>query len=177
MPMQSPQDLFLHELSDMYDAEQRILQMLPLLAKEAQEPQVQQAYQMHEQQTRQQIQNLDQCFSILGEQPQKTTCYAIQGLKQEHDHFLKEQPAPQILQMFDLGAADKTEHYEITAYTGLIDKAKLMGQSQVASLLQQNLQQEQAMAQKVEQFDKQLGKQMISPMGQQQTGQQSHMHP
>jgi ferritin-like metal-binding protein YciE len=159
--MQTPNDLFLHEIEDMYDAEQRILQALPKLASEVQDPGLKTAFQEHVQQTQQHVKNLEQVFSILGKQPQRATCLGAQGIIAEHDQFLKESPAPQILTMFDVGAGEKTESYEITSYTGLVEKATLMGQQQIVQLLQQNLQQEQEMKQKLEQLGKQLAKQQI----------------
>ena len=165
MGMQTPQDLFLHELGDMYDAEQRILQMLPALADECGDDQVRQAFHYHEQQTRQQVRNLDQCFQALGVPSTQTTCAAIAGLKQEHDSFLKENPSQDILTMFDLGGASKTEYYEIASYTGLIEKAQLIDQQQCVQLLQQNLQQEQEMARKVSQLSQRLGQQAAQMMG------------
>jgi ferritin-like metal-binding protein YciE len=163
MPMQNATDLFIHEMGDMYDAEQRILQMLPLMAQECNVPEVKQAFQQHEQETRQQVLNLEQCFQILGVRPQRAACHAIAGLKQEHDAFLKEQPTPDLITMFDLGGAAKTEYYEIASYEGLIEKASEMGQTQCVQLLQQNLQQEQAMAQRVSTMARQIGRQMITP--------------
>src|SRR5579884_390164 len=136
MPMQTAMDLFLHELGDIYDAEQRIAQILPQLASESADPQARNDYQTHLKETQQQIQNLEQVFQILGTQPQRETCAAVQGLKTEHDTFVKENPTPQLLTAFDLGAAAKTEHYEIASYTGLIEKCNLMGQQQAAQLLQ-----------------------------------------
>lgn len=62
--------------------------------------------------------------------------------------------------MFDLSGAAKTEHYEMASYKGLIENAKQMGQQKVAQLLQQNYQQEEAMAQKVETISTRLGQQM-----------------
>ncbi len=167
MAMQTVKDLFQHELGDMYDAEQRIVQILPQLANECNNGQVKSAFQHHEQETRQQIKNIEQCFQAIGASPQQVTCTAISGLKQEHDTFLKEQPSKDILTMFDLGAAAKTEHYEIAAYRGLIEKASLMGQKECVRLLQENLNQEEDMAQKVEQISRQFGKQA----SQQQAGQ------
>lgn len=137
MAMQTANDLFLHELGDMYDAEQRIEQTLPTLEQEAANDQVRQAFSMHLQQTREHIRNLDQVFQILGTKAPKVTCMAIQGLKQEHDTFVKEGPSQQVLTMFDIGAASKTEHYEIASYQGLIEKARLMGQHQIVQLLEQ----------------------------------------
>jgi ferritin-like metal-binding protein YciE len=160
MAIQTPEQLFMHELGDIYSAEQMILQMLPKMAQESNNQQVSQAFQMHEQQTRQQVQNLEQCFQILGQNPPQVTCYAIAGIKQEHDAFLKDNPSADVLTMFDLGGADKVEHYEIVSYKSLIEKANLLGMSQCVPYLQQNLQQEQSMAQTVEQIEHQLAPQM-----------------
>lgn len=168
MAMQSVQDLFTFELSGMYDAEQRIVQMLPQAANEVNNDQVKSALQMHEQQTKQQIKNLEQCFQVLGVQPERVTCQTIQGLKQEHDTFAKENPPKNILTMFDLGGAAKMEHFEIASYKGLVEKANLMGQKECVRLLQENLRQEEEMAQKVEQMSRQIGQQMIQGSGQQQ---------
>lgn len=167
MAMQNIKQLFQFELGDMYDAEQRIVQMLPQMANECKDGQVKSALQHHEQETRHQIQNLEQCFKAIGTSPQRNTCHAIAGLKQEHDTFLKEQPSENLLTMFDLGGAAKTEHYEIASYKGLIEKANLIGEKDCARLLQENLSQEEQMAQKVEQISRQLGKQL----SQQQAGQ------
>jgi|SRR6266436_5881789 len=161
MAVQSMNELFMTELGDIYSAEQMILLMLPELAKESDNPQAREAFQLHEQETRQHVRNLEQCFQILGQQPSKMACYAVAGLKQEHDTFLKEKPSPAILTAFDLGAACKTEYYEMASYKGLIEKATLMGQQQVAQLLQRNFEQEQAMAQRLESISRQLSQQMI----------------
>ncbi len=162
MAITSPQELFLHELSDMYDAEQRISKMLPVMAKECQDPQVKSAFEHHLEETQHQIQNLEQCFQALGAKPEKASCDAVAGMKKEHDSFLKEEPSAEILTMFNLGGASKTEHYEMASYKGLIEKATLMGQQACVSLLQENLQQEEAMAKKVEKISKQLGQQMAA---------------
>ena len=162
MAITSPQELFLHELGDMYDAEQRISKMLPVMAKECENPQVRSAFEHHLEETQHQIQNLEQCFQALGTKPEKASCDTIAGLKKEHDSFLKEDPSAEILTMFDLGGASKTEYYEIASYKGLIEKATLMGQQACVSLLQENLRQEEAMAKKVEQISKQLGQQMAA---------------
>jgi ferritin-like metal-binding protein YciE len=163
MTMQNSNDLFIHELSDMYDAEQRILQMLPTMAQECNNNDLKNAFKQHEQETRQQVLNLEQCFQKLGSQPDRSACYAIAGLKQEHDAFLKENPTQDLITMFDAGGAAKTEAYEIASYRGLVEKANMMGQTQCAQLLKQNLDQEVAMAQRVEMISHQLDQQMIAP--------------
>ncbi len=124
MSVQSPLDLFVHELGDIYDAEQRIAQMLPKLAQECEDSQVKAALEHHLQETKQQIQNLEECFGALGVPPGRQACTTIQGLKQEHDTFLQgETPSADLLQLFDLSGAAKTEAYEIVSYQGLIQQA------------------------------------------------------
>jgi ferritin-like metal-binding protein YciE len=46
--------------------------------------------------------------------------------------------------MFLTGAAARTEHYEIAAYTGLITMAKALGETDAAKLLGENLKDEKA---------------------------------
>jgi len=133
----------LHELGDIYDAEQRITNILPEMAKEAQDPDIKKAFEQHLTETKQQINNIEQCFNLLGERPKTAPCLAIDGLKKEHDNFMREQPSAEILSMYDLESAVKTEHYEIASYQGLIDAAVTMGQQQCAQLLKQNLDQEE----------------------------------
>jgi ferritin-like metal-binding protein YciE len=164
MPMTTPRDLFLHELSDAMSAEQQILKMLPELQKESQHPEIKQALQHHEEETKQQVQNLNLVFEQLGAKPEQTTCYAVKGLGEEHKALHKEKPSPEVLEMANLGGAAKTEHYEMAMYTGLVQMANDLGESEAAQLLQQNLQQEKAMAQKVEAFAQTLGKQMQGGM-------------
>lgn len=171
MPMQSPQDFFIHELQDLLGAEQLVLKTLPQLIQSAGDKEVKAALREHETETKQQVKNLEECFKLLGAKAEAVDCKGMQGIVAERDEFLKEKPVPEILQVFDLGAAAKTEHYEIVSYTGLVDKAKLMGQKDVARLLQENLKQEQAMARKVEGFETQLGKQLLAPMIEQSAGQ------
>jgi ferritin-like metal-binding protein YciE len=164
MSMETPRDLFIHELSDTLSAEHIILKMLPVVAGEVDSKDLRDALREHEKETKQQIKNLEAAFKELGEKPEEMTCHGADGLRKEVDSFLKENPSPEILTLFAAGAAGKTEQYEIQSYTGLIDMAKLMGEKEVAKLLQENLKQEEAMAKRVEQLEKQLGKELIPAM-------------
>jgi ferritin-like metal-binding protein YciE len=164
MGMESPRDLFVHELSDTLSAERIILEMLPELASEAEDKELRSALKDHEKETRQQIKNLEAAFKELGEQPEDMVCHGAEGLRKEHDSFIEEKPSPELLTLFIAGAAGKTEHYEIESYTGLIDMAKLLGEKEVARLLQENLKQEQEMAKRVSTLEKQLGKRLVPEM-------------
>ncbi len=158
MSLESPRELFVHELADAMSAEQIILGLLPELQREAKHPEAKQAFKDHEQETRQQIKNLQQVFKQLGEQPEPTTCHAAEGLKKEHEALHEEQPTPEVLEMGNVAGAAKTEHYEIATYTALVQMARDLGERDVAALLKENLDQEKAMAKRVETIAKELGK-------------------
>lgn len=158
MSLSTPQDLFVHELADAMSAERIILGMLPELAKEAKHPELKKAFQEHETETRQQVKNIQEAFKKLGEQPEPTTCHAAEGLKKEHQSLHEEQPTPEVLELANTAGAAKTEHYEIATYTALVQMAKDLGQREVAALLKENLDQEKAMAKRVEALAKELGK-------------------
>lgn len=159
MSIENPRELFIHELSDIMSAESIIAKMLPDLQKEAVTPEVKTAIADHLKETRQQIDVLKQVFKALGESPEETTCHAAEGLKEEHDALLDEEPTPAMLELGNLGGAAKTEHYEIATYTILIQMAKDLGERDVAALLKQNLDQEKAMSKRVEALAKLVGKQ------------------
>lgn len=160
MPVQSPQDLFMMQLSEMYDIEQKLAQILPQLANESQNRQAKEAFTQHEQETKQHVRNIEQCFQILGRQPVTMENHAVMGLKQDHDTFVQQQqPAGPILTMFDLNAGSQSEYLEMANYASLIDAANNLGYQQCVPLFQQNLQQEQAAAQKLATIAHQLGQQ------------------
>jgi ferritin-like metal-binding protein YciE len=155
----TPRELFVHELADAMSAEQQILKAMPELQQEAQHPELKKALKEHEGETKQQVKNLQAVFKQLGEKPEETTCYGMKGLIEEHQALHEEDPSPEMLELAVASGAEKTEHYEIVAYTGLVQMAKDLGEKEAAQLLQENLDQEKAMAKRVAVLSKELGKQ------------------
>ena len=155
--MTSPEDLFVHELQDVYYAEQTLTKVLPTLADEVKDDELSEAFQHHLEETRQQISNLELVFQGLGVPAQGERCPGIDGIKEEHDTFVAEhETTDELLDVFVTGAAARTEHYEIAAYTGLIGMAESMGDDDSVKLLEKNLKQEKAALEKVEKISKRL---------------------
>ena len=177
MPMQTPLDLFVHELSDVHSGEQIIVQMLQEAQGLVSEPQLQQGFQKHAQESQQQARNIEQIFQMLGAQPHPVTCYAAEGLRQSLMDVVQSNPSPEVLAGAAVAGGIKTEHLEIAAYEGLIKKAQAMGQREIVELLRQNLQQEQNMLQQLTQISEQLVQQtapmMKQMMGEMGSGQQA----
>jgi len=160
LAIQSPRDLFYYDLCAMYDAEQKLVQLLPQFAQESLDNQARDAFMQHEQETRQHVRNLEQCFQILGSRPMILENHTISGLKQDHDTFVQQQPPREALTMFDIDAGYQSEHIEIAAYHRLIDAAASMGLQQCVPLFQQNLQQEEAEAKILSTIAHQLNQQV-----------------
>jgi ferritin-like metal-binding protein YciE len=149
--MEDPRELFLHELGDVLYVERTLIKVLPKLAKEANDEELRASFESHLEETEQHAANIEQVFESIGEKPKAEKCPGMDGIKAEHDEFMKEQkPSPEIADLFLTGAGARTEHYEIAAYSGLITMAQAMGEKDAVALLQENLKQEKAALAKLE---------------------------
>ena len=155
--MTEPRELFTHELGDILYAEKLLLKVLPKLAEEATDPELVKGFESHLKETKQHVANLEQVFEQLGERAKAERCPGIEGIKAEHDEFMKEEkPSKEITDLFLTGAAARTEHYEIAAYESLVGMAKALGETKSAALLERNLKQETAALRKVSTIAKRL---------------------
>ncbi|HUG65085.1 MAG TPA: DUF892 family protein [Gaiellaceae bacterium] len=153
----SPEQLFEHELQDMYYAEKALTTVLPKLAEEASDRELSRAFTSHLKETEKHVANLEKVFKQLGKSPEAHPCAGIEGIKKEHDDFLKENsPSDEMLDAFLTGAASRTEHYEIAAYTGLVGQARALKEREAVELLQENLKQEKEALKKIETISKRL---------------------
>lgn len=160
MSLETPRDLFIHELSDTMSAEHIVLKTLGDMANETGNAEARKAIEHHRGETEQQIRNLENVFDLLGEKPEDTTCHAAEGLKKEHDALKEENPQGNVKELGLLAAASKTEHYEIASYNMLHQMAKDLGEKEVAELLKENLDQEKEMARTVQTLAKDVGKEV-----------------
>ena len=161
--MNDPRELFLHELGDLLYVEKTLYKELPKLAQEATDEELSGAFEAHREETKQHAATLEQVFELIGETPKAEQCPGIDGIKQEHDDFIKEEkPSAEVCDLFLTGAGARAEHYEIAAYTGLITMAQAMGESEAVVLLQENLQQEKAALEKLEKAATRLSREHVT---------------
>jgi ferritin-like metal-binding protein YciE len=142
MEMNHLQDLLLHDLKDLYNAESQILKALPRMAKKASAPELKQAFEAHTEETRNQIEKLEQVFQLLGEKAKGKTCHAMKGIIEEGKEVMAEDADPDVKDAALIGAAQKVEHYEIAGYGTVRTYAEMLGNKQAARLLQQILDEE-----------------------------------
>lgn len=144
-PMESLEnlnDLFVHELSDLYDAEQQLTKALPLLATAATSDQLRQAFQEHLEETKEQARRLEQIFKAPGESPEGKSCKAMAGLVAEARETLDVDADPDVLDAALIVAAQKVEHYEIAGYGSVRTFARILNYNDAARLLETTLKEE-----------------------------------
>lgn len=140
--LENLQQLFLKELRDLYDAEKQITDALPKMIDAANHSELKDALQDHLHVTKQQISRLDRIFQMLQEKPTGETCKGMKGLLKEGDELASAEGDPSTIDAAIITAAQRVEHYEMAGYGTVRTYAELLGQQQIATLLQQTLDEE-----------------------------------
>ncbi len=143
MAIQSLQDLFVHELKDLYDAEHQLVEALPQMAAGATSADLKSAFKNHLTQTREHIKRLEQVFKAVDMKPTRKTCEAMKGLIKEGSSMLKEDAAHIVKDAGLIAAAQRVEHYEMAGYGTLRTFAYVLGHQDAAQLLQTTLDEEE----------------------------------
>ena len=144
MNIQNRNDLFLHQLKDIYFAENQILKALPKMAKKANSPDLSEAFEAHLEETKTHVDRLKVIFKIIGEKPQGEECPAIEGIIKEAEELMEEIEHANTMDAALIAAAQAVEHYEITRYGTLIAWAGELGFDDAADLLTETLEEEHA---------------------------------
>jgi len=139
MKLENLQQLFVKELRDLYDAENQITDALPKLIDAAHNSELKNALQDHLNVTRKQIARLDRIFQMLNEKPTGVTCKGMKGLIKEGDEMVSQGSDPSTRDAGIISAAQRVEHYEMAGYGTVRTYAQLLGQQEMARLLQQTL--------------------------------------
>ncbi|MBB6250819.1 ferritin-like domain-containing protein [Nitrospirillum iridis] len=147
--IESMDDLFVHQLKDIYYAEKRILKALPGMVDKATNLELKQAFATHQRETEGQIQRLEQVFQLHGVEAEGAKCPAIDGIIDEADDVAGDVDDKQVLDAALVAAAQAVEHYEISRYGTLVAWAQLLGRDDCAELLAQNLAEEKATDEKL----------------------------
>ena len=146
--LNTPEEIFSFKLGSALTMEQNILEMLGELQDKTQRDELRQLFHQHAEETRQHVSNIEQAFKLLGEEVDDSPCPAFQGLEKEGKATMKKTD-DSIIDAVILAGAIETEHHEIAVYETLVNNAEARGAEEVAALLRQNLEQEQAALEKV----------------------------
>jgi ferritin-like metal-binding protein YciE len=144
MKMKTLEDLFIHELKDLYSAEKQLLKALPKMAKAATNDELRTAFENHLTETEEQVARLDKIFGELNVNGRVMKCKAMEGLIEEGKHFLEDDMDDDVRDAGLICAAQKVEHYEIAGYGCVRTFAEQLGHGDAAAVLQQTLEEESA---------------------------------
>jgi ferritin-like metal-binding protein YciE len=144
MKLDTMQALFLDELQDLHSAEIQITKALPKMAKAASSEKLKAAFEEHLKETEGQVQRLEKIFKHLKQDPKGKTCEAMKGLLKEGEERIKEGGEAEVLDAGLIAAAQRVEHYEISAYGTARTYAELLKQNEAVKLLEETLEEEKS---------------------------------
>lgn len=142
--IQNLNDLFVHQLQDIYYAENQIVKNLPKMIEKASNPALKSGFETHLQETKNHVQRLEQIFKMQGLQVKSVDCPAMDGILEEANEVAGDIADKKVLDAGLTAAAQSVEHYEIARYGTLIAWAKQLGRQDAVTLLQQTLDEEKA---------------------------------
>jgi ferritin-like metal-binding protein YciE len=144
MNLTSLEKLFIHELKDIYSAENQLLKALPKMAQAASSDELRQGFEHHLEETKEHVKRIEQIFEDLNGSPTGEKCNAMEGLVAEGEEIIEMQGDKSVKDAALIAAAQKVEHYEIASYGTVRNYAQHLGKSDAEKLLQQTLDEEGA---------------------------------
>ena len=140
--MKNLEELFEHQLQDLYSAEDQLIDALPKMAKKAKDAQLKKAFEDHLAETKEHKERIAEICDSLGLKAKGETCKAMKGLIKEAEDFLKEVKDDDVMHAGMIAEAQRVEHYEISGYGTAVRYAKELGHDAIAKKLKQTLDEE-----------------------------------
>jgi ferritin-like metal-binding protein YciE len=140
--MKTMDDLFVHQLRDIFYAERRIEKSLPKMIEKAQSSDLSEALSSHLEETHHHVTRLQEIFRMLDKKAEEVDCPAIDGILKEADEVSGEIADAAVLDAAIIAAAQAVEHYEISRYGTLIAWSRQLGRDDCATILEETLEEE-----------------------------------
>ena len=147
--MRNLEDLFEHQLKDLYNAEGQLVNAIPKMVSEAHNGDLKKAFEDHLQETRNHIERLRDICKELNIDPKGEECKAMRGIIKEGEDFLNEDTDPDVKDAGLIAEAQRIEHYEIAGYGTLVQFAQELGYNDIANKLNETLTEEKTADEKL----------------------------
>jgi ferritin-like metal-binding protein YciE len=145
-------DLLTDEIKDLYSAEKQLTKALPKMVKGSNDPALKEAFAGHLEETHAQVSRLEEVGQLLEIKVTGKKCVGMEGCVKEGAEALEEEGQDAVLDLGLIGAGSRVEHYEMAGYRTAISLAKRLGASDVMTLLQKSLVEEEAAEKKLRQI-------------------------
>jgi ferritin-like metal-binding protein YciE len=149
MELDTLQDLYIHELKDLYSAEKQLIKALPKMAKAAKNEELAAGFQEHLEQTKQHAQRLEHVLHTHRQTPRAPKCKGMEGIIAEGAEMIEEQGDDEVKDAGLIAAAQRAEHYEMAGYGTARTYAELLDDKEGAKLLSQTFEEERETDQKL----------------------------
>jgi ferritin-like metal-binding protein YciE len=159
MSNESLKELYVDELKDLFSAENQLLKALPKMAKAASSDELRTGFEKHREETKGHVQRLEEIFESLDQSPKGKKCVGMEGLVKEGSEVMEEDFEEAVLDAGLIGAARRVEHYEMAAYGTVHEIAKVLGETNHASLLEKTLAEEKQTDDKLAELAKDINTQ------------------
>jgi ferritin-like metal-binding protein YciE len=144
MTITTLEDLLLDQIHDLYDAEKQLVRALPKMAKAATSDDLKETITQHLEETKNQVSRLEEVFNELEAPIKGKSCKAMKGLIEEGGEAAAENGGDALIDLSIIAAAQRVEHYEISAYGTARAIARHLGHEKIASLLEETEEEEKA---------------------------------
>lgn len=138
------QEKLVDEIRDLYHAEKQLIKALPKMAKAASHDDLRDGFQTHLEETREHVTRLEEVFEAMGEKVRAKACAGMAGIIEEGSDLMQKEEPGAVMDAALIAAAQRVEHYEMSAYGTCVAWARLLGMDDVVSLLEQTLEEEKA---------------------------------
>jgi ferritin-like metal-binding protein YciE len=144
MKMPSLDKLLEDQLKDLYSAENQLVKALPKIAKRASTAALKDAITSHLEETKGHVERLDSIGEALGIKLSGKKCKAMEGLLEEGAEVLEADGPGPVVDAGIIAAAQRVEHYEISAYGSARAMAEQLEYGDAVATLQETLDEEAA---------------------------------
>ena len=138
-------ELLVDQMRDLLHAEKQLVKALPKMAKAANHQTLATLFETHLAETEGQVERLNEGLKLLDAPSRAKACKGMMGLLEEGEEVIAEngKKGDAGADLALIGAAQKVEHYEISAYTTARNLAQQLKMPALVHLLQASLAEEQ----------------------------------
>lgn len=136
------EDLFKHQLRDIYSAENQMINILPEMAGSASHTDLTDVFIRHLTETKEHKKRLNSVADELNIDIEGVNCEPIEGMINKTNPFINQPITDEVKDAGIIANGQRLEHYEISAYASLVRYADALCYFRVAKILKQTMAEE-----------------------------------